>query len=207
MYRDLQAVDFPHLVALVANNSKLGPGWVSTYRPIGPTCPTTCPLYGNGCYGEHSFCKLWSSRSAERHDTLARAIGAPRVRHLVTGDCLLATGKPDWAYLRHVRAFHRASPSTVGLMYSHAWREVRAWVKTIPPNLHFLASVDDKAGAHVAQGLGMRTARVTEKHDAERGEVYCPVDRAKHAGGEQRHTCATCRQCFEGCKNVVFLKF
>lgn len=35
-----------------SHNRKLGPGWSSTYREVGPTCPKSCPLLGNGCYAQ-----------------------------------------------------------------------------------------------------------------------------------------------------------
>jgi hypothetical protein len=191
-----------------AENGKLGPGWSCTYRPVGLTCPADCPLLGNGCYAERGRVCHKQRESIECYHSLAPCIGAPLIRHLVSGDCLQADGSVDEPFLRHVIAYHKISTRTVGLMYTHAWRQLgKRWLRRFPESLHVLASCDSHDDSRQAQKIGWRTARVTEKQDAQQGEVYCPVDRAKWQGKPVRHTCSTCRQCFESSKNVVFLKF
>lgn len=39
-------------VAVRSGNIKLGKGAMATLRPVGVTCPKTCPLLGKGCYAQ-----------------------------------------------------------------------------------------------------------------------------------------------------------
>lgn len=199
---------FPHIVKAQTGNGKLGPGWACTYRPVGPTCPSDCPLLGDGCYAQKGRVRIAAGRSAARGDTLAGLIGAPLVRHLVSGDILTPAGKVDREYWAHVCAFHQVSERSVGLLYTHAAdRLSKSDRAMIPENLHVLASCDSEAKADELQAAGWRTARVTEKKAKRAGEAFCPVDLAKHAGKPVKATCSSCRLCFESVTNITFLKF
>lgn len=199
---------FSQIVKGSTGNTKLGPGWACTYRPVGPTCPSDCPLMGKGCYAQRGRVKISAVRSKVRSDSLAGLIGAPLVRHLVSGDILDESGRVDRDYWQHVCAFHRVSDRSVGLLYTHAAdRLTKRDREIIPENLHVLASCDSEAKADELQASGWRTARVTERKAKRSGEVFCPVDLAKHAGKPVKANCSSCRLCFESPSNIVFLKF
>lgn len=201
-------VAFPQIVKAQTGNGKLGPGWACTYRPVGLTCPSTCPLFNAGCYAQRWRVSTSARRSSAKSDSLAQLLGAPLVRHLVSGDILDESGKVDREYWQHVCAFHRVSERSVGLLYTHAANRLsKAQREMIPDNLSVLASCDDLDTAHKLQAEGWRTARVTESKRKEAGEVFCPVDLQKHAGKPVTSNCSNCRLCFETTSNIVFLKF
>jgi hypothetical protein len=163
---------------------------------------------GKGCYAQRGRVRIAAGRSAARGESLAGLIGAPLVRHLVSGDILNESGKVDRDYWSHVCAFHRVSDRSTGLLYTHAAdRLSKSDRAMIPENLHVLASCDSEAKAAELQASGWRTARVTETKAKLPGEVFCPVDLAKHAGKEVKANCSSCRLCFESPSNIVFLKF
>lgn len=201
-------VRFPQIVKPQTGNTKLGPGWSCTYRPVGLTCPSSCPLLGAGCYAQRGRVSISAVRSRTSGDSLAQLLGAPLVRHLVSGDILDESGRVDRDYWAHVCAFHRVSDRSVGLLYTHAAnRLTRQQRAMIPANLNVLASCDDLDTAHKLQADGWRTARVTESKSKEKSEAYCPVDLQKHAGTPVTANCSNCRLCFESKSNIVFLKF
>lgn len=201
-------VGFRQIVKPQTGNTKLGPGWSCTYRPVGLTCPSDCPLLGAGCYAQRGRVQISASRSKSVGQSLATLLGAPLVRHLVSGDILDKSGRVDREYWQHVCAFHHVSDRSVGLLYTHAAdRLSKAQRAMIPANLSVLASCDSVEKAHELQAMGWRTARVTEEKSKEKGETYCPVDLQKHSGKPVTANCSSCRLCFESKSNIVFLKF
>jgi hypothetical protein len=199
------------------NNAKLGPGVGTTYRPVGITCPPSCPLLGNGCYAQRGHVGIHATKSADDNGDLMALAGNTLARHLVSGDWLktLANGRKtlDKAFVRAVIALHKKAPWLTGWGYTHAaaeWRKAGITPKDLPSNLHILASCDsaDEKAAHNANGW--RTARViNEATERQADEFLCPVDAQKRKGvpAEKRTTCARCKACFAADKNIAFLKF
>ena len=198
------------------NNSKLGAGVATTYRPVGLTCPPTCPLLGNGCYAQRGHVNIHARQSAKDFDELQKLAGNTLVRHLVSGDWLKPTANGgrivDRALLRGVIALHRAATWLTGWGYTHAAEKLDAaglGPESWPKNLTILASchTTEQKAAHNARGWA--TARVIDQpHERLPDETLCPVDAAKHAGKKAKTTCARCRKCFDGSNsNIAFLKF
>jgi hypothetical protein len=198
------------------NNAKLGAGVATTYRPVGLTCPPTCPLLGNGCYAQRGRVNMHAERSASDNDELQTLAGNTLVRHLVSGDWLkpAANGRRvvDRALLRAVISLHKAAKWLTGWGYSHAAEQLHAagfgpdaW----PKNFTILASCHTAEEKAAHNGRGWATARVIdEPSDRLPDEVLCPVDAAKHTGKPASTTCARCRKCFDGeNRNIAFLKF
>lgn len=198
------------------NNSKLGSGVATTYRPVGITCPSSCPLLGAGCYAQRGRVAIHAKQSENDAGELQKLAGNTLVRHLVSGDWLKPNAKGgrivDRALLRGVIALHKAATWLKGWGYTHAAEQLDKagfgpanW----PANFTILASchtAEDKA-AHNARGWA--TARVIDQ-PSERlpDEILCPVDAAKYAGKQPKTTCARCRKCFDGNRNnIAFLKF
>lgn len=198
-------------------NAKLGPGVGTTYRPVGITCPSSCPLLGNGCYAQRGRVGIQAKRSANDNHDLLRLAGNTLVRHLVSGDWLrtLKTGRKvlDKAFIRSVIALHKKAPWLTGWGYTHAateWRKAGITPKDLPGNLHILASCDSLAEKAEHNAAGWRTARVIQELDERQpDEFVCPVDAQKRKGIPQakRTTCARCRACFGTDRNIAFLKF
>lgn len=53
----------------VGTNEKLGSKCAAYSRPVGPSCPDSCPFLGDGCYAEHiqtrwpNVRKVWSAKA------------------------------------------------------------------------------------------------------------------------------------------------
>lgn len=202
-----------HTLAIAqTDNAKLGPGWGCTYRPVGLTCPSTCPLLGAGCYAESGRVAIHSRRSTDHVAHLGHLDGVPRVRWEVSGDALLPSGRLDRTYFRAKIDWHKRNPGSISLGYTHApaeWERARCGPAHWPRGFHTLASVHTLAEAKKWQARGWKTARVVPDAAApiEADEAYCPYDLAKHRGRKPTVNCATCQLCFSSAKNIVFIQF
>lgn len=196
------------------NNAKLGAGVATTYRPVGITCPRSCPLLNNGCYAQRGRVAIHAQRAANQNGELRKLAGNTLVRHLVAGDWLRPTkdGRRrivDRNLLKDVIALHTSAPWLTGWGYTHAAEQLhRAGFvpASLPDNLRILASCDSAEEKAEHNSRGWATARVIDQPD----EFLCPVDAQKRRGvpAEKRTTCARCRKCFDGePKNIAFLKF
>ena len=204
-------------VVASGNNAKLGAGVATTYRPVGITCPNSCPLLNNGCYAQRGRVGIHEKASASNNHDLIRLGGNTLVRHLVSGDWLrpLKSGRKalDRALVRSVIALHKKCPWLVGWGYTHArgdWTKAGISPSDLPSNLHMLASCDSAEEKAEHNAAGWRTARVIdEPSERQPDEFLCPVDAQKRKGvpAEKRTTCARCKACFDTQKNIAFLKF
>lgn len=199
-------------------NLKLGVGVGTSYRPVGITCPSGCPLLKTRkCYALRGRVAIQQARSADDNHDLMRLAGNALVRHLVSGDWLKATknGRKilDRAFVRAVIALHKSCPWLTGWGYTHAakaWRTAGIAPADLPSNLHILASCDSAEEKAEHNANGWRTARVIDElADRLPDEFVCPVDAQKRAGipVERRTTCTRCGACFRTGKNIAFLKF
>jgi len=192
-------------------NRKTGP-MAAIYRPVGLTCPNTCPLLNNGCYAQRGPAALVARRSQKKTFNFDDLINKmPRninvIRLNVTGDFLDENGQVDKSYLNALIKAAKKYPDIFFYGYTHAWRELTGWLKKFPKNVKIWASVNSKPEASEAKAAGWDYARVTTEHDRERSEVYCPVDKAKREGREPDITCDKCRLCIDKPKgNIVFFK-
>jgi hypothetical protein len=199
------------------HNAKLGLGVGTTYRPVGLTCPSDCPLLNGGCYAQRGHVAIQQSRSKNDDHDLMTLGGNTLVRHLVSGDWMktLKDGRKwlDKAFIRSVIALHVKCPWLTGWGYTHAadkFRKAGINPSDLPSNLHILASCDTVSQKQEHNAAGWRTARVIQElADRTKDEFVCPVDAQKRAGipQERRTTCAQCKACFNTSKNIAFLKF
>jgi hypothetical protein len=209
-----------------SKNAKLGL-IAATYRQVGPNCPQSCPALGRWCYAMRGYVGMIQARASDVRRSLRAGFdaldGVKVVRHLVSGDAFRQDGRSarhggnrtifDRQYVRELFAFHKRNPSTVGWGYTHdadAWDTAGCGPETFPDGLEFLASCDTKREAKRLRAAGWRTARVTERLDRDKCEIYCPIDLAKHRGAEVKTDCDQCRLCPDaekaGGKSIIFLK-
>lgn len=204
-------------VVAESHNSKLGPGWSSTYREVGPTCPNDCPLLGSGCYAQRGRVGIHQANTP--HDVAAikhKLDGAPRVRWDVSGDNLNESGRVDKRYLNAKYAWHERNPDGVSLGYTHAPMKLQRagyGPETHPDGFNLLASCHDIDEAReLRDGYGWRTARVVSDRSAERDECerLCPYDLQKHLGKAPTTNCSKCGLCWGSQhqdKSIVFIQF
>lgn len=187
-------------------NRKTGPVALSTYRNQG-SCPTTCSLYGAGCYAENRTIGGGSSpfmvgeKGAPDMTALLAEIRKLRrgeiVRLNVSGDYLLPDGTPDQAY---IDATNTIPPYVEVLSYTHAWRTLRPeWFKD-----HTRPNASCDSIADVAEALSMGWKAVVVDPDGSLpgmvvgGEklVSCPFE-------THERQCLDCRLCARGKRSSV----
>jgi len=195
-------------VTCFGRNGKIGVGVSTTHRPIGLTCPSTCALLGNGCYGQRGHTNIHQRRSADDdHHFGMLEDGFGLVRHGVTGDAY-QNDALDADYVQAMIDFHAANEDWTGWLYTHRiqdWDKGGYTVDTMPAGLHVIASVDTEVDRQYAVDNGWRYARVVDADNPALldNEMLCPVDKAKRDGTKPT-TCKKCKACFQGGRNIVF---
>lgn len=195
---------------------------MGTTRPVGPTCPLTCQFHPDRpdagparCYATVGPTGIAQRNALGMDGETARArllahyaAGIRLIRLNVAGDVVTASGELDREYLTALWEVARAMPDAQIWAYTHAWREFGPLdIAQVPGNVALLASVDNPGEIWEAIERGFtRFARVSYDESGQLpGELYCPVDRAKHKGKPTAHTCQTCRLCWRPNASIVFL--
>lgn len=114
-------------LATLSQNKKLG-GIGAIYRSVEHTCPSSCPLRGNGCYAQTGNVgmqqKGHSPSDNDYTDVLTFYKRLPYkhlVRLNVSGD-FLRDGKIDRKYIDAINESHDARPDVMSFGYTHAWQ-------------------------------------------------------------------------------------
>ncbi len=177
-------------VTLRSSNAKTGP-LATTYREQS-SCPTTCPLMGNGCYATGRIFGI--SRKFGSEDTVAvRALvttlkSGQGLRLNVSGDFLDVNGEPDRDYIDAVNHVATERPDVKIIAYTHAWRILS------PSDFVFGVNASCESAAEVAEaraagwGTVMVNGPVGEQIAGTR-VVRCPAEYRDEV------TCASCMLC------------
>ena len=203
-----------------SHNQKLGPGIVTMSRPVGPTCPSSCKLLGNGCYAQRMstqgvaakiIARAWDRNLTADYKSLAQELVNRKMIALrlhVGGDFGLFD-KLDRSYLANVfKAIHKARQmgfSKPIWAYTHMWLQLashRKWFARL--GIELFASVDSiQDGIHAAR-LGYRVAysAMDNLAIAKSDAIRCP----EQTGAI--FDCSSCGWCFKyrTKKGVVFRK-
>lgn len=207
-------------------NKKLGPGVLTLDRPVGPTCPTSCPLLDNVCYAQKTEHRFPYTKSFTKDnlrvvkkeilELLRYASKRNKVVRLHERGDFVNNGRLDKAYIRAWKAALKDSIA-VGLKlwtYTHVYqKDVFALQKE---GMSVYASVHNKADIKKAKKEGARLFAYVLPARKRKGGSYehpkyvdlpilgrtlvCP----EHRLGD-RVTCDRCRWCVEGKGNVAFL--
>ena len=195
-----------------SGNRKLG-GMAATYRPVGATCPQSCPLLNNGCYAQRAFAGIAQGRAMKSRGLTTDFHGVDIVRWNVSGD-VYTNDHLDTGYVHDMVQFHRDHPETEGYTYCHRAEDlIMAGMgpSTWPGNFTILASCDSLEDRELYKDLGFKTARtVSSPDEVAAGEVLCPYDMFKHRGyqlSEIPTNCRKCKLCFRGERDIAFVKF
>lgn len=175
-------------------------GAVGTYRQVGLSCPSTCPLLGAGCYAQKGRTTMAAKRASATlagdlaavaiGAVLAATLGAPLRLH-VSGDVTLLDHNSDAidpAYLAGVAAILTAVADWLGApvpcwTYTHVEdaETVRAaWLGLVTV---WHSDNDSVGGAIVVPSFA--------EHKRDKRHTYCPNQRTDGA-----IDCATCKLCF-----------
>lgn len=123
-----------HVVAK-SGNSKIGP-MAATYRTQ-KSCPTTCPLLGNGCYATGRIFGIPTRLGREDVEAVRQLADKPLpygIRFNVSGDFLDADGQPDLEYIAACNEVATAHPEALKIAYTHAWRQLSPDLFAFPVN-------------------------------------------------------------------------
>ena len=187
---------------LVAKNDfhpKLGRAY-RTYRPVGTTCPSECPLLNNGCYAQNGPVAMHSSRSATAPDNwkdkLLQLPPGSKIRYMVSGD-LFTDDRPDWGTISGILEVHSNRKDLKGWSYTHGWRRLDASMLNSLPNLTVNASTESLDDALRALTNGWPTVMVVPSGFPKRVEydqvavLVCPNQTNPEV------TCDRCMLCFK----------
>lgn len=187
---------------LVAGNDfhpKLGHVY-RTYRPVGTTCPSECPLFNNGCYAQNGPTGIHASRSATvQEDWKAKLLKLPagaKVRYMVSGD-LFSNDQPDWATISAILEVHARRRDLKGWTYTHGWRRLDAALLNAHPNLTVNASTESLEDALRASSNGWPTVMVVPSGFPKRVEYDQAVVLVCPNQSNPQVTCDRCMLCFK----------
>jgi len=186
----------------------------ATYREVGSTCPSTCPLLNAGCYAQSGPTALQARGRVSEDDgsiflrELARIPHGATMRLHVSGDVLRdgdANGSDtlDVAYLDALITGAESRPDITFYGYTHAWRLIDRARFTFPANFVLNASCDTAEDVTDARAAGWDTTTVWP-HDVtgkRHGDtVVCPNQTVGLS-------CAECRLCMKSNRplTVAFL--
>lgn len=178
-----------------------------TYRPVGPTCPATCPYLGAGCYAQGGNVRLHEqaarSRAVERQAAV-NAAGAAiawahrtgRIARLhVSGDCAGPDGAVDVGYVAALAATAHTFRRLVGAAGPVAWTYTHlpygAWVEDLRA-AGIAVRLSDRASSD-AEGPGAIVVRSREHARQRRAEIGSVAVCRAQIGPV---SCSECRLCW-----------
>jgi hypothetical protein len=125
-------------VVLKSGNIKLGKGAMATLRPVGITCPKTCPLLGHGCYAQKFHMDIVSKNAPTSAHVFVRYMKDATDRWLVrnaqkpallrfhtSGDVML-NDVVDHDYVSALTQWARVyiENAIPVINYTHVWKDV-----------------------------------------------------------------------------------
>jgi hypothetical protein len=192
-----------------SGNSKLTGGrkdipFYATYREVGTTCPSTCPLLNAGCYAQAGNVAIQARGRVSANDgsvflnALDRVPTGGIVRLHVSGDVLKDGDKNgsdtlDVDYLDALIKGATLRPDVSFYGYTHAWRLIDRARFLFPANFVLNASCDTVDEVTEARSAGWDTVTVVP-HDVKGKRfgdvVVCPNQTVGLS-------CAECKLCFK----------
>ncbi len=208
MLRASDTVNLGLRVSRTANSKLVGNrrdlNFFATYREVGSTCPSTCPLLNAGCYAQQGKVHLAGRGRVSRNDGevfLSAVRDMPKgamVRLHVSGD-VMADGKKtgsnkiDIKYLRSLIKAAKSRPDVTFYGYTHAWYLIDRNKFKFPKNLVLNASCDNDKDVVVAKALGWDVVTVWPETVTKRrigNTVVCPNQTSGLS-------CAECKLCMK----------
>lgn len=198
-------------------NKKLGPGMLVLDRPVGLTCPSTCPLLNNGCYAESMANRMPSTQTgAMKNLELGdiKMISSNRPLRLHVGGDFYRQNRLDRQYLaKLIKVIRGRRGKGKTYTYTHCFRDpvlTRILMRLKRFGLTVFASCHSPQDMSDALALGYRIALISES--AEEGMtalrlmglkgIVCPEQRGTGL------TCDRCGYCYlqKSDKHLVLLK-
>ena len=184
-----------------STNSKLvgdrkGIPFYASYRAVGPTCPSSCPLLDNGCYAQGGRVAMqqrdrYGLDDGTVHREACRSLPQGAIVRLhVSGDVML-NDELDEPYLLDLILAANERPDITFYGYTHAWRVIDRDRFPFPANLVINASCESFEDAEEAKGLGWDVTVVVPSTTAWRRQeltVICP----EQSSGISCYDCRLC---------------
>lgn len=180
-----------------------------TYRPVGLTCPKTCPYLGAGCYAEGGNVRIHqiraaADRQAALHAAAAAMVWAARTGRIarlhVSGDVMGPDGRVDHAYVHGLASIAEAVRALRGGKAPAAWTYTHApdgpWVELLRAS-GVAVRLSDRKGEHGAVVVRDREhARMLRGNRDERGRFQRPVKAAVCPAQLSDTDCSRCQLCW-----------
>ncbi len=188
-------------VSLKSANTKTGP-MTTTYRTE-ESCPSTCPLLGQGCYADGRIRAIPRKYGQEGNEAILSLIDKPLtfgVRFNVVGDFALADGSLDVDYVNACNALAEARPEVKIIAYTHMWR-------TLTPDVFsFVCNASCETPEQVAEAVaaGWQATLVGSEAGtkiAGKRVITCPAQTRDDV------SCATCMLCSKGGEGRAVVNF
>ena len=183
-------------------NKKLGPGMFILDRPMGTTCPSTCPLWDKGCYAQSMANRMPSTQVGAMKNLEPQFQNVPnpmRPLRLHVGGDFYRYDRLDRKYLSQLVLLIRARGRQNGrtYTYTHCWRDpvlTRILMRLKRFGLTVFASCHSPEEMREASALGYRVAFVSK--DAKEGMTALRLSGLKGiVCPEQLGTGLTCDRC------------
>lgn len=201
------------------DNGKLGNGAMTTYRPVGKTCPTTCRFLNNGCYAQKFHTRIVSDTvitDAEYFDSIMteKTLGLkqmPSILRFHTSGDIVLDDVVDAEYVSMLNKWNNIyqDMKVTVINYTHAWKYkgaelikhfTRASANTIEEAIEAYQNgwYVTLAVAHTAEAIAHTRAQLK---DAGLYATECPN------AIDKRIKCAKCKICTNrgNRKNVVMM--
>lgn len=202
-------------------NEKIGDGALIISRPVGTTCPRSCPFLNNGCYAEQTEKRFPHVKPSSFRNILPSVEelthlfneGKP-VRLHERGDFLL-NGRLHTAYVNRVKQALMSAKCPTVWTYTHHYSPKLAELQEY--GLQVYASVHSVSDIRKAKEAGFRLLAYILPDRKKKGgskdypprvnlpiigkTLVCPEQRL----GRSKITCMKCGWCIKGRGNVAFL--
>jgi hypothetical protein len=192
-----------------SGNDKLTGGrkdlnFYATYREVGTTCPSTCPLLNAGCYAQGGNVPIHARGRVSESDGVVYLRELSRIPHgaimrlHVSGDVLLHDAL-DVDYLNAIIHGATLRPDMTFYSYTHAWRMIDRAEFVFPKNLVINASCDNEEEVAEARAAGWDTVTVVpESVEGKRygNMVVCPQQTVGMS-------CAECKLCMKASRRLT----
>lgn len=175
----------------------------ASYREVGRTCPSSCPLLGDGCYAQEGNVAIQQRGRSSSDDgsiliqSLKMMPPSSLVRHHVSGDFML-DGVLDTAYLAAAIMSAHLRPDIQFYGYTHAWREIDRKEWRFPDNFTLNASVDSLDQIEEAEAAGWPVAVTISEKLPPKGKGYAVCPNQTHG-----ISCWDCRLCLRQKRKIA----
>jgi hypothetical protein len=180
----------------------------ASYRAVGFTCPSSCPLLNNGCYAQNGNTAMHQRDRYSENDAQVMKDSAKTLkpnsyfRHHVSGDLFITNSKDgslnvDTDYLNAVLDVAKERPDVTFYSYTHGYKSLDNLPEQTPKNLTINASCDNLEQVKDAKNKGWATVIVVSENEKRKRYNEDGIDIVVCPNQTSSLTCSQCKLCFK----------